>query len=262
MTSAASDMLGGIPERDAAERRVALVTGGTSGLGLAIAERLLDDGFAVAVVSRSGGGLRAGDEDRALSLVHDLTEAGAADRIVDEVLNRFGRLDVLVNNAGRRHAGLIVENPLREIEEVFRLNVLAAMAMTAAAARAMMTKNEGSIINLVSRLATVGVPTLSTYSASKGALLSYTRAAAVELAPHNIRVNAVAPGMALTPLIEDWLSDQPDPDLALAEVVEAIPLRRLASADDVAGAVSYLASRDARYITGISLPVDGGYTAQ
>jgi NAD(P)-dependent dehydrogenase (short-subunit alcohol dehydrogenase family) len=126
----------------------------------------------------------------------------------------------------------------------------------------MMTKNEGSIINLVSRLATVGVPTLSTYSASKGALLSYTRAAAVELAPHNIRVNAVAPGMALTPLIEDWLSDQPDPDLALAEVVEAIPLRRLASADDVAGAVSYLASRDARYITGISLPVDGGYTAQ
>lgn len=240
-------------------QRVALVTGGTSGLGLAIAHRLHADGFAVAVVSRSAP---EADAAPGLQLQYDLTADGAPAQIVDEVLAHYGRLDVLVNNAGRRHAGMIVDNPLHEIEEVLKLNTVAAMGMTAAAARAMAPRGDGAIINLASRLATIGVPTLSTYSASKGALLAYTRAAAVELAPSNIRVNAVAPGMALTPLIEDWLSEQEDPELALAQVVEAIPLGRLASAEDVAGAVSFLASDDARYITGISIPVDGGYTAQ
>lgn len=245
-----------------AEARVALVTGGTSGIGAAIADRLRRDGLAVAITGRTApDGLDTSDPNL-LFLKYDLTAPGAPERIVADVMDHFGRLDVLVNNAGRRHAGTIKETPLEEISAVFEVNTFAAMAMASAAAKVMATRHEGTIINMISRLATIGVATLSTYSASKGALLAYTRAAAIELAPDNIRVNAVAPGMTSTPLIDDWLSDQPDPDQALSNVVDNVPLGRLATTEDVAAAVSYLASPGARYITGISIPVDGGYTAQ
>lgn len=244
--------------------RVALVTGGTSGFGVEIAQRLQADGMRVAVVGRKAPTAEVADQlGDAHFVAGDVTEAGAPERIVDAVLGHFGRLDVLVNNAGRRHAGLIVDNPVNELHDVFALNAIAPMAMTAAAARAMIRQGEGgAIINMLSRLATSGVPTLTTYTASKGALAAYTKGAAVELAPHNIRVNAVSPGMALTPLIEDWLGDQPDPDAALADTLADIPLGRLATAGDVAAAVAYLASVDAVYVTGASIAVDGGYTAR
>lgn len=244
--------------------RVALVTGGTSGFGVEIAQRLQNDGMRVAVVGRKAPAGEAAERlGPALYVAGDLTEAGTPERIVDEVVDHFGRLDVLVNNAGRRHAGLIVDNPVEELHDVFALNAVAPMAMTAAAARAMIRLGEGgAIINMLSRLATSGVPTLTTYTATKGALAAYTKGAAVELAPHNIRVNAVSPGMALTPLIEDWLGDQDDPDAALADTLADIPLGRLATPADVAAAVAYLASEEARYVTGASIAVDGGYTAR
>lgn len=244
--------------------RVALVTGGTSGFGIEIAARLQAVGMRVAVTGRRApAGDAAALLGDALFIAGDLTEPGTPDRIVHEVTDAFGRLDVLVNNAGRRHAGLIVDTPPEELADVFALNTIAAMTMTAAAARAMIVQGDGgAIITMLSRLASSGVPTLTTYTASKGALAAYTRGAAVELAPHNIRVNAVAPGMALTPLIEDWLGDQPDPERALADTVADIPLGRLATPADVAAAVAYLASPAAAYVTGASIAVDGGYTAR
>lgn len=247
-----------------AAARVAIVTGGTSGFGVEIAKRLQADGMRVAVVGRNAPSAEVvaalGD---ALFVAGDVTEPGEPERIVQEVTERLGRLDVLVNNAGRRHAGLIVDNPVSELHEVFALNAVAPMAMTAAAARAMIRQGSGgAIINMLSRLATSGVPTLTTYTATKGALAAYTKGAAVELAEHRIRVNAVAPGMALTPLIEDWLAEQDDPDAALAETLADIPLSRLATPGDVAGAVAYLASPEAEYVTGTSIAVDGGYTAR
>jgi NAD(P)-dependent dehydrogenase (short-subunit alcohol dehydrogenase family) len=120
----------------------------------------------------------------------------------------------------------------------------------------------GAIINVTSRLASIGVPTMSVYSASKGAIKALTTAAAVELAPYNIRVNAVAPGMTRTPLFEAWLAEQEDPQAVASGVIDGIPLARLATPEDVAGAISFLASQDAVYITGATLPVDGGYTAR
>ena len=244
--------------------RVALVTGGTSGIGAVIASKLRSQGLNVAITGRSAerGQIVSSGDNQMHFIPADITAPGAPAEVVANTVHRFGRLDVLVNNAGRRHAGTIIDTPIEEIADVFALNTLAAMAMTAAAAKVMAAQREGSIINILSRLASVGVATLSTYSASKGAILAYTKAAAIELAEHNIRVNAVAPGMARTPLIEDWLSHQPDPDKALQGVVSSIPLGRLATENDVAAAVAYLASLDACYVTGVSIPVDGGYTAQ
>ena len=165
----------------------------------------------------------------------------------------FHRLDVLVNNAALDHTGDLIDAPMSEMRNIFEVNVFAAVRMLQASARAM-GDNGGSII--------VGVPTMAIYSASKGAIRALTRAAAVELAPRKIRVNDVAPGMTKTPLYDAWLATQADSARVEHDVVAAIPLGRLAEPDDVAAAVTYLASDEARYITGATIPVDGGYTAK
>jgi NAD(P)-dependent dehydrogenase (short-subunit alcohol dehydrogenase family) len=125
-----------------------------------------------------------------------------------------------------------------------------------------MRSGGGSIVNITSRTASVGIPTMSLYSASKGALASLTRAAAVEWAPLGIRVNAVAPGLTDTPLARAWFDQQPEPESFRQGVEAAIPQRRLATPEDVAAAVLFLASDDSRHVTGVTLAVDGGYTAQ
>lgn len=135
------------------------------------------------------------------------------------------------------------------------------MLMTQAAVPVLAAAGGGSIINISSRLAVVGMPAVSAYSASKGAVNAFTVASAVELAPLGIRVNAVAPGMTRTPLIDDWLAEQPNPAAAEREQSEKVPLGRLGSPEDVAAAVAFLAGPEAAYLTGIVLPVDGGYTA-
>ncbi|GAY11433.1 SDR family NAD(P)-dependent oxidoreductase [Pseudonocardia sp. N23] len=247
-------------------RRVALVTGATSGIGVEIARRLARDGLTVVVSGRSvERGNAVADEvvGDSVFVRADLTDPGAPDRLVDEVLDRCGHLDVLVNNAAVDHTGPLLDVPAAEVRAIFETNTFATIACLQAAGRAMRTRGEGgSIVNVTSRLASVGVPTMSVYSASKGAIRSLTTAAAVELAPYDIRVNAVAPGMTRTPLYAEWLATQDDPAGTERQVAEAIPLRRIAEPGDVAAAVSYLASPDAAYVTGTTIPVDGGYLAQ
>jgi NAD(P)-dependent dehydrogenase (short-subunit alcohol dehydrogenase family) len=245
--------------------KAAIVTGATSGIGQTIATRLHEEGAAVLITGR--------DEQRGLSLTQqlgeracfvaaDLTTAEGAATVVHTAMTTFGRLDVLVNNAAADHTGTLIDAPMAEIRETFEINVFAAIRMLQAASRAMTGTGGGAIVNITSRLATIGVPTMAIYSASKGAMRSLTRAAAIELAPNGIRVNDVAPGMTKTPLYDAWLAGQSDPAQVENDVVGAIPLGRLAGPDDVAAAVAYLASDDARYITGATVPVDGGYTAQ
>jgi len=120
----------------------------------------------------------------------------------------------------------------------------------------------GSIINITSRLASIGVPTMGIYSASKGAMLAFTTASAIDLAPFNIRVNAVAPGMTRTPLYDEWIAGLDNPEQKAAEVASSIPLGRIAEPHDVAAVVTFLASPEASYLTGVSIPVEGGYLAQ
>ncbi len=245
---------------------VALVTGATSGIGVDIARRLVADGFTVAVSGRSaerGERVVAELGEASGFVAADLTRSGAAAALVEATLERFGRIDVLVNNAAIDHTNDLLEVAEGEIRETFEANTFAPMNLLIAAARAMRERGEGgAIINVTSRLASIGVPTMGIYSASKGAMLAFTKAAAIDLAPFGIRVNAVAPGMTRTPLYEDWLAGLDDPEGEEQRVAGAIPLGRIAEPGDVAATVAFLASPGASYLTGVSIPVDGGYLAK
>jgi NAD(P)-dependent dehydrogenase (short-subunit alcohol dehydrogenase family) len=169
-------------------------------------------------------------------------------------------LDVLVNNAAIDHIGDVIDTPIEEVRALFEVNVFGALHMFQAAAHAMRAAGTGgAIVNVSSRLASIGVPSMALYSASKGALLSLTRGAAVELAALNIRVNAVAPGMTRTALLDAWAAEE-GAEVA-ARAADAIPQGRFGTPEEVAAAIAFLGSDDAAHITGVSLAVDGGYTA-
>lgn len=249
-----------------AHTSVALVTGSTSGIGRVVAERLVADGLSVVVTGRSaerGAAIADAIGVGATFIASDLTTPGAPAELVNETVTRLGRLDVLVNNAAIDHTNDLLEVTEEEIRTTFETNTFAPMNMMIAAARAMKKQGQGgSIINVTSRLASIGVPTMGVYSASKGAMLAFTTAGAVDLAPFNIRVNAVAPGMTRTPLYDEWIASLDNPEQKAAEVAAAIPLGRIAEPEDVAAVVAFLASSQANYITGVSIPVEGGYLAK
>ncbi len=244
--------------------KTAIVTGGTQGIGLAIVRRFVAEGACVVAVARGAPGRELTGEfrqGRCVFLQGDVTVEDTARLAVAGAISRFGSLDVLVNNAGMDWTGQLIDATLEDLERVIAVNLFGPFLMLREAARAM-RNGGGSIVNVTSRTASVGVPTMSLYSASKGALASLTRAAAVEWAPLGIRVNAVAPGLTDTPLARAWFDQQPEPDSFRKAVEATIPQRRLATPDDVAAAVLFLASDDAGHMTGVTLAVDGGYTAQ
>jgi NAD(P)-dependent dehydrogenase (short-subunit alcohol dehydrogenase family) len=245
------------------EDKVAIVTGASAGIGAAIAHRLVSEGARVVGVGRRAGpgaelvGVLGGDEHARFvtgNVADERTVREAVDAAVD-----WGGPHVLVNNAAIDHTGSVLDTPEAEVREVFETNFFGALAMLQAAGREMAARGGGSIINVTSRLASIGVPTMALYGASKGALLALTRGAAVELAPLGIRVNAVAPGQTLTPLTEAWLAEQTGP--AAEAAVAGIPQRRFGEPEEVAAAVAFLAAGESAHITGASIPVDGGFTA-
>lgn len=233
----------------------ALVTGATSGIGLAIAEGLRERGFSVIVTGRSEGWHREGMEY--LCVDHREPDTPAE---VRRALEGGPPLAALVNNVGRRHGAMLEELEWDSLQETLQLNTISPIMLTRALVP-LFAEGGGAIVNVSSRLAKVGMPGVSGYAASKGAVNAFTIAAAVELAPLGIRVNAIAPGMTRTPLIQEWLDEQPDARSAEAQVTARIPLGALATPEDIAGAAVFLASPEASYLTGVVLPVDGGYTA-
>jgi len=246
------------------EGRTAIVTGATSGIGAAVARRFVSEGSQVVCVGRSderGRSLVAelGDS-RAAFVQVDLTEPEAPARVIERTLGRFGSVDVLVNNAAMDYVGPLTEAPQDEIELIMRTNLIAPIRMLQHAVTAMGDEG-GAIVNVVSRLAVIGVPKMVIYGASKGGLLSFTRGAAIELAPLGIRVNAVAPGQIRTPLTEAWLDGEEDRDAAYAAAVRGVPQGRLGEAEEVADVIVFLASDHSSHVTGASVPVDGGYTS-
>jgi NAD(P)-dependent dehydrogenase (short-subunit alcohol dehydrogenase family) len=246
------------------EGKTAIVTGASMGIGRAIAHRLHSEGAALVLVSRGreagerfAGELGAG----AHFLAGDVTDPEVADRAV-EAAAKLGGVDVLVNNAGLDLAQDFLDTDEDDARRIFETNVFGTLWMLRRVARELSESGRGgSIINISSRLASIGVPRMVVYGASKGAVLALTRGAAVELAPMGIRVNALAPGMAATPMFKTYIAEQADGEATRRRIVDAIPQGRLAEPEDVAAAVAYLAADESAYITGASIPIDGGYTA-
>ena len=246
------------------DKKTAIVTGGTSGIGESVVRLFVQEGANVVVVAQKkepGSQLvRELGDDHVVFLQGDVSRPETAKKAVDAAFQAFGHLDVLVNNAAMDYVRDILDTPLDDIKKVLNINFIGSFLMLQECARAMRKKG-GSIINVTSRNASVGVPTMGAYASAKSALLGLTRTAAIELAEYNIRVNAVAPGITATPLIRTWIEEQEDPAAFERSVTASIPQKRFAKSVEVAQAILFLATDESPYITGISLPVDGGYTA-
>ncbi len=244
--------------------KIAIVTGGTSGIGEATVRLFVSEGARVVVVARRPGPgeqlvAELGPEKTAFVSGDVASEATA--KMAIDLAEEWGGVDILVNNAAMDWVSPILDTSEADVRRVLDANFIGSFLMQREAARRMLERGRGSIINLTSRNASVGVPTMGLYAAAKGALLSLTRAAAIEWAKQGVRVNAVAPGLTNTPLVRTWIDDQDDPAAFEKEVAATIPQGRMAQPIEVANAILFLASDESRHVTGITLAVDGGYTA-
>lgn len=248
------------------EGKTAVVTGATEGIGLAICHAFAREGASLVLVARRaepGERLAASlGAERALFVAGDVADPATADRAAAAAVERFGALDVLVNNAALDLSGVpLLETTHAQAREVVDANLLGTLWMLLACGAVMAQRGGGSIVNLTSRLGLVGLPGSAVYGATKGGVHALTRGAAVEWASLGVRVNSVAPGLTETPMIKTWIDAQPDPAAFRRAREESIPLGHFATPEEVAHAVLYLASDEARSVTGASISVDGGYTA-
>ena len=247
------------------DNRVAIVTGAGRGLGQAIALGLAQSGAHVAVTELpprldtaegTAGQIRALGR-RALALPLDVTQLPSIQRMVDLALAEFGRVDVLVNNAGINIPRLALDVSEEDWDQVLDVNLKGLFVCSQAVGRHMVAQREGAIVNVASQMGVVGYSHRSAYCASKAGVVNLTRVLAFEWAPYQVRVNAIGPTFILTALTAPMFEDK-----AFAEdVFRRIPLGRLGRPEDVVGAVVYLASPAAAMVTGHTLLIDGGWTA-
>lgn len=237
--------------------KVVLVTGGARGIGAAIVRAAVQEGAKVMIVDRHQP---ATLEPGSAAIECDLCSTEACERAVRETVERFGRIDALVNNAGvNDRVGLEHGNPAEYVASLQR-NLLHYYNM-AHYALPELRKTQGTIVNIASKTAVTGQGGTSGYVSAKGAILALTREWAVELLRYEIRVNAVVPAEVMTPLYRNWIDTFPDPAAKLEAIVEKIPLgKRMTTPDEIAATVVFLMSSKASHITGQHLFVDGGYT--
>lgn len=233
---------------------VAVVTGGASGIGAAIARRLRDGGARVAVFDLRPDAAEHAD----LAVAVDVADDASVRAGIEQVAASLGRIDIVVNNAGIGAQGTVEANADDEWHRVFDINVLGMVRVARAALPHLRRSPAAAIVNTSSIAATAGLPERALYSASKGAVAALTRAMAADHLREGIRVNAVNPGTADTPWVGRLLASAADPDAERAALEARQPHGRLVSADEVAEAVAYLAGPGAGSTTGIALAVDGG----
>jgi NAD(P)-dependent dehydrogenase (short-subunit alcohol dehydrogenase family) len=246
------------------EGKIALVTGGGRGLGRAGALAFARAGAHVALLSRTRTQLEETAiavealGRKALVVLADTRNAVEVDAAVQATVAAFGRIDILFNNAGTNIRKNVVDMPDEDWHTIMDTNVKGAFLVARAVARQMVRQASGTIVNMSSMSAVSAEPTKAVYSASKGAIALFTKGLALELAPHGIRVNAIAPGYMLTSLVKGGL----DADLERKRrVLARIPLGRLGEPEEIGGALVFLASDAARYVTGATITIDGGWTA-
>ena len=238
--------------------KVVVVTGGSRGIGFAIASLLAEDGAAVVVSGRDADRLaRASEEIEALGrtvvgVVADVVSRQDADRLVDTARERFGRIDILVNNAGITRDGLLVRMKDADWDEVIGVNLRGAFLMMRAVSKTMVRQKSGRIINIASTAGAMGNAGQVNYSAAKAGLIGMTKAAARELAHWGILVNAVAPGLIETDMTAAMSAE------AREALLAQVPLRRIGTGRDVAEMVRFLAGEGAAYVTGQVFHVNGG----
>ncbi|QPJ66349.1 MAG: SDR family oxidoreductase [Candidatus Nitrohelix vancouverensis] len=242
------------------QNKIVIITGGGAGIGRATAIAFSREGASVVLFGRRKDKLEETASwlhGKSLIVQGDMTQEADLDRLVQTTLDAFGSIDILLNNAGIFTGSSIHEMENKQWDEIFDLNISSVFRLTKRVLKPMMEQKNGNIINISSILGMIAVPQVAAYNASKGALIQFSRSLAVEYGSHGIRSNAICPGLIATEMTEGLMSD---PKL-MDEWKKDYPIGRFGVPEDVASACLYLASDESSFVTGIVLPVDGGFTA-
>jgi NAD(P)-dependent dehydrogenase (short-subunit alcohol dehydrogenase family) len=245
--------------------KVALVTGGSAGIGLSIAELLCGAGASVAIVGRRKEVLEEAESHLVkkfpngdvFSVSADTSKVSDIKEMTARVIERFGRIDILVNNAGTNVLNYALDVTEEEWDRVMDLNTKGLFFCCQEVGKHMVKQGSGKVINMASQMGLVGLYKRAAYCTSKGGVVQLTKVLGIEWAPYNIQVNAIAPTFVETPLTRPLLENKEFYD----DVIRRIPMGKLAQPEDVAGAALYLASDLSNFVTGHTLPVDGGWVA-
>ena len=240
------------------QNKIAIVTGGGSGIGLAIATKFVEEKFTTIIVGRDQQKLDAAQQKLGalcIPISCDLTDLTALPKLVEDIIKKYGKIDVLVNNAGINMKKEFTEVSDEDFQRILMTNVTAVFALSREVVKQMLQKGSGSIINISSMASQYGIPKVIAYTASKAAIEGMTKAMAVELSPKGIRVNCIAPGFIATDMSAKALNNDPE---RKQKVMSRTPMGYMGDPSDIANAALYLADGQAKYVTGVVLPVDGG----
>lgn len=242
------------------KNKTAIITGGATGIGLACARLFQQEGARVALFGRRPNRLDLAKKilgESAMTFAGDITRQADIDRLVRQVLEKWGRIDILINNAGTFNSAPLHETEDEDWDEILNVNLRGVFLLTKKVLPQMLAQKSGSIVHISSILGMIAVPQTAAYNVSKGALNQFSKSIAVEYGHAGIRSNAVCPGMIATEMTEELRANTELMD----EWLKGYPLGRFGVPDEVARACLFLASDEASFVTGATLPVDGGYTA-